>query len=162
MLLTILLSLLVGFGFYAVLSKTLLKAAIGLGAVSAALTILLFTMNSPLAAVFELSVCAGLITVIFVSVISMTKAAAPKDQKEAEPNHYVKYLPMIAIGAIVFWAMRYYLGNAPVAMAAVSTGGDVRHALWDLRAMDIFGQLAVLLAGISGVIVLFKELKHDE
>ncbi len=162
MLLMILLTLLVGIGFYAVLSKTLLKAAIGLGAVSAALTVLLFSMDSPLAAVFELSVCAGLITVIFVSVISMTKAAAPRDQKEAEPNHYLKYLPLLATGAIVFCAMRYWLGDAPVAQATVTAGVDVRHALWDLRGTDVFAQLAVLFSGVSGVIVLFKELKHDE
>jgi NADH-quinone oxidoreductase subunit J len=37
----------------------------------------------------------------------------------------------------------------------------VREALWMLRRTDIFSQLAVLFAGVYGVIVLFKELKHD-
>jgi NADH-quinone oxidoreductase subunit J len=158
----ILLFILVLIGFYSVLSKTLLKAAIGLAAVSAALTILMFTMNSPLAAVFELSVCAGLITVIFISVISMTKPAAPKEQKESEPNHYLKYFPMVVIGALLFWAMQYYLGDVTVPIFQTSVVPDVRHALWDFRRTDIFGQLAVLFVGIYGVIVLFKELKHDE
>ncbi len=161
-LLMTLLFLLVLIGFYSVLCKTLLKAAIGLAAVSAVLTILMFTMNSPLAAVFELSVCAGLITVIFISVISVTKPAAPRDQKESEPNHYGKYFPMVVIGALVFWAMQYYLGEVSVPVFHTSIAPDVRHALWDTRRIDIFGQLAVLFAGIYGVIVLFKELKHDE
>jgi len=157
-----LLVLLVLIGFYSVITKTLLKAAIGLAAVSAVLTILMFTMNSPLAAVFELSVCAGLITVIFISVISMTKPAAPKDQKESEPNHYLKYLPMPIIAALVIWAMRYYLSDVPVPVFQAATATDVRHALWALRGVDIFGQLAILFCGVYGVIVLFKELRHGE
>ena len=115
-----------------------------------------------MAAVFELSVCAGLITVVFISVISMTKLAASGDLKESDPNHYLKYFPLLVIGALVFWAMQFYLSDVPVLIAKVTTGPDVRHALWDLRRTDIFAQLAVLFAGIYGVIVFFKELKHDE
>jgi NADH-quinone oxidoreductase subunit J len=50
-----------------------LKAAICLGVASALLGVLFFVLNAPYAAVFELSICAGLITVLFVSTISLTK-----------------------------------------------------------------------------------------
>ena len=57
----------------AVLLKDLLKAGICLGILSVLLSIIFFHLNSPYAAVFELSVCAGLITVLFSTVVSMTK-----------------------------------------------------------------------------------------
>ena len=60
-------------GVWAVMTLNLLKSAIGLAVTSAILSLLLFLMDAPLAGVFELSVCAGLITVVFISVISLTK-----------------------------------------------------------------------------------------
>ena len=74
------LSLLVLFALFTVLIKNLLKAVISLAAASASLTIIMFMLNAPLAAVFELSVCAGLITVIFISVISLTKPLTPEEE----------------------------------------------------------------------------------
>lgn len=158
----LLLTLMLLTGLYSILAKSLVKAAIGLGALSAVLTILMFTLASPLAAVFELSVCAGLITVVFVSVISMTKPAAPGDPGDIEPNHYWKYLPMVILAGVVFCAMRYFLSDVPIQIAQTTARPDVGHALWELRKTDIFAQLAVLFVGIYGVIVFFKELNHDE
>lgn len=63
----------------AVLLKDLLKAGICLGILSVLLSIIFFKLDSPYAAVFELSVCAGLITVLFSTVVSMTK-----DEDEAQ------------------------------------------------------------------------------
>ena len=47
-------------------------AAILLGAGSAVLSITFFIAGAPIAAVFELVVCAGLITVLFISTIGLT------------------------------------------------------------------------------------------
>ncbi len=159
---TLLLILLLVTGFYSIISRSLLKAAIGLAAVSAILTLLMFSLASPLAAVFELSVCAGLITVVFVSVISMTKPAAPGDHVNMEPNHYRKYIPMFILGLLVWWAMRTFLGAIPVAVTPAAMRPDAGHALWELRRTDVFAQLALLFVGVYGVIVFFKELKNDE
>mgnify|MGYP001096395098 CR=1 FL=1 len=63
----------IAFAIMAVSFKELLFAAISLAALSAALAIVFYRLNSPYAAVIELSVCAGLITALFVSVISLTK-----------------------------------------------------------------------------------------
>ena len=76
---TILLTALVLSAAGAVLLKDLLKAGICLGILSVILSIIFFKLNSPYAAVFELSVCAGLITVLFSTVVSMTK-----DEDEAQ------------------------------------------------------------------------------
>jgi len=69
----ILLTALVVAAVLAVSLKDLLKAAIALGILSLILSALFFKFNSPYAAVFELSICAGLITVLFTSVVSLTK-----------------------------------------------------------------------------------------
>ncbi len=53
--------------------KDLLKASIALAGFSIALSMIFFRYDSPYAAVFELAICSGLITVLFVSAISMLK-----------------------------------------------------------------------------------------
>jgi len=53
--------------------KEILFSAIALAAVSVIVAIMFFRLNSPYAGVFELSVCAGLITALFVSVTSLTR-----------------------------------------------------------------------------------------
>ncbi len=57
----------------AVLSKNLLRAAVALGVSSAALATLFFLLNAPYAGGFELSVGAGLISVLFIIAISLTE-----------------------------------------------------------------------------------------
>jgi NADH-quinone oxidoreductase subunit J len=58
----------------AVLSKSLLRAAVALGVGSAALATLLFLLDAPYAGGFELSVGAGLISVLFIIAISLTES----------------------------------------------------------------------------------------
>ena len=58
----------------AVLFKNLLRAAIALGVGSAALAILFFLLGAPYAGGFELSVGAGLISVLFIIAISLTES----------------------------------------------------------------------------------------
>ena len=58
----------------AVLAKNLLWAAIALGIGSVALAILFFLHGAPYAGGFELSVGAGLISVLFIIAISLTES----------------------------------------------------------------------------------------
>jgi NADH-quinone oxidoreductase subunit J len=156
-----LVSLLLLCAFYTVLAKSLLKMAMGLAMTSALLAIILYTMNSPFAAVFELSICAGLITVLFISVISLTEPGSPKEQERGESRHYARYLPMVVIALVIasVLASSFGDGSFPVFHGARQT--DFRQALWGLRRTDILGLLAMMFAGIYGVIILFKELRHD-
>ncbi|MDY7018790.1 MAG: hypothetical protein SU899_01755 [Chloroflexota bacterium] len=57
----------------AVRFKEMLFSAISLAVLSVMIAIIFFKLDSPYAGVFELSICAGLITALFVSVISLTK-----------------------------------------------------------------------------------------
>ena len=51
--------------------KDLVKSVIALGIGSALLAGVFFILNAPFAAVFELSVCAGLVTILLLSAIGM-------------------------------------------------------------------------------------------
>jgi NADH-quinone oxidoreductase subunit J len=58
----------------AVVSRNLIRAAVALGAGSAALAMLFFLLGAPYAGGFELSVGAGLISVLFIVAISLTES----------------------------------------------------------------------------------------
>ena len=152
---------------WTVMCRSLLKATIGLAVTSAIITILMFALNSPLAAVFELSVCTGLITAVFVSAISLTKPMTHQEIVELSRNRIKRYwyLPVIMViaGAILILskippdAAIFGQRTAPIAPAL-----DVRHILWNLRQLDLFGQIVILLAGAFGVVILFRESENDE
>jgi len=156
-----LISILLLCAIYTVLAKSLLKMAMGLAVTSVILTIIIYTMNSPFAAVFELSICAGLITVVFVSVISLTEPGSPKEQERGESQHYARYLPMVVLSLIIAWVLASSLGDSSFPVFRGLQRINFREALWELRRTDILGLLAMMFAGIYGVIVLFKELRYD-
>jgi NADH-quinone oxidoreductase subunit J len=58
----------------AVLAESLIQAAVALGTGSAALATLFFMLGAPYAGGFELSVGAGLISVLFIVAISLTES----------------------------------------------------------------------------------------
>jgi NADH-quinone oxidoreductase subunit J len=138
---------------------TILRAAIGLAATSVIVTLLMFQMGAPLAGVFELSVCAGLITVVFASTISMTRpldaAGAARCKVRRSRRFHPAFFVVAAVGAAL-WASGYALevSAPPVEAAAAIASRDV---LWALRRVDLVGQILVLLVGVFGVLVLFKE-----
>ena len=66
--------LVIGGAITAVRSRTLIRASVALGAGSAALAMLFFLLGAPYAGGFELSVGAGLISVLFIVAISLTES----------------------------------------------------------------------------------------
>ena len=58
---------------FAVRFKEMLFSVIALAILSVVIAIMFFQMDSAYAGAFELSVCAGLITALFVSAISLTR-----------------------------------------------------------------------------------------
>ena len=145
---------------WTVMTRGLVRAALGLAATSIILTILMFMLGASLAAVFELSVCAGLITVIFVSTIAMTQPSSRSELME-KMRHRMRrywYLPVIivVVGAGLAWLSIGAAVSLPAPPTAVE---DVKKVLWDSRQTDLIGQIIVIFTGVFGVIVLFKERK---
>lgn len=142
---------------WAVMTGGLIRAVLGLAATSILLTILMFMLGAGLAAVFELSVCAGLITVVFISSISMTQIAAKSDSAKWARGHLRHYWPLplilVATGAIV----AFFCLKLPIELPPPAESVDAKGMLWESRQTDLLGQALALFAGVFGVIVLFKE-----
>ncbi len=148
---------------WTVMGRSLLKATIGLAVTSAVITILMFRLNSPLAAVFELSVCTGLITVVFVSTISLTKPLTHKEIVEFSRERHKRfgYLPILMIVTSIVLTLIKIKNNiiVPPATNAVT---DVRYVMWNIRQLDMIGQIIVVIIGALGVVILFEERRRDE
>lgn len=155
----VILVLMVVGALWTVMAADLLKSAIGLAVTSAILAVIMFRFTAPLAAVFELSVCAGLITVVFISVISLTRPGVEKTGRAARRFGRYILLPLIVLLAGMALFMIKYPSDL---ISAKSAAADMRSVLWGERTLDLFGQVVVLLAGIFGVVVLFKERKKKE
>lgn len=156
----LLLAALVIAAVWTVMTARLIRSAVGLAITSAILAILMFQLASPLAAVFELSVCAGLISAIFISTISLTQRVTAEDlvTRKKERLHKFWLLPVILLVAGVILIQIHFTLN--VNLPAPPVENDVRIILWNLRHLDLLGQIVILLAGAFGVVALFKEWKN--
>jgi len=144
---------------WTVMTRSLIRSAIGLALTSAILTIIMFRLHSPLAAVFELSVCSGLISVIFVSTISLTEPLTMKQVIEHMRERLTRfwYLPFIVLA--VGTTLSLVNMKIDLKLPAPQIEADVRNYLWNFRQVDILGQVIMLLAGAFGVVILFREAR---
>lgn len=161
-----LLELLVLSAIFTVMIRNLLKAAIALALTSAVLTVIMFLLGAWMAAVFELSVCAGLITVVFISAISLTKPKTMEESKELRKKRIKRFIFLPILLIIVFAALYIswihgYLHFSWISLNAsqLAQQPTIRDAIWNKRQIDIIGQIIVILSGVFGVVVLFKERK---
>ena len=162
--LTVMILLLAGLVVSAVVCimlRDLLKASIALAFVSAILSVIMFLMNAPLAAVFELSVCAGLITVVFISAISMTRLRSKEEiaQMQKERRKRFALLPVILIvllTAALFAIWPHLAALIPYTAAPMSAVTE-QNFFWNKRQADLLGQIIIILAGVYGVLIFFKE-----
>ncbi len=156
---TALLVVLLIFAVLAILLRDLLKSAISLAVASLLLGIVFFRMNAPYAGVFEISVVAGLITVLFVLTIALTKAG--DEVRESKLANWIFPLVFVAFIVIDALVMKGLLGKIPALASGAETGsfGDV---LWKARTYDLVGQIAVILAGVFAVLALFRKREKND
>jgi NADH:ubiquinone oxidoreductase subunit 6 (subunit J) len=150
---------LVLFSVLALLLKDLLRSAISLAVASLLLGIIFFRLNAPYAGVFEISVVAGLITVLFILTIALTNTG--EEVRESRLVNWIFLLFFVVFIAIDALVMKGLLQKVPALPSAPETGsfGDV---LWKGRTLDLVGQIAVILAGVFSVLALFRKRdKHD-
>jgi NADH-quinone oxidoreductase subunit J len=150
-------------GIAAVMLRSRLKSALALAVSSVMLTIVLYLMNAKWAALFELSVCAGLITVIFVSTVSVSK----EDRNDSEHrelnkkrNHALPYL-LIAVGAGLLCLMAANNFTLTGAFTHFEYSDNFSEILWNSRQPDVIGKIIALLTGAFAVEILFKERKKS-
>jgi NADH:ubiquinone oxidoreductase subunit 6 (subunit J) len=142
----------------AVLLKDLIKAAIGLAAASLFLGILFFRMGAPYAGAFEVSVVAGLITVLFMLTIALTKTGGDvAESKLATVAFPLFFVVFLAIDVLVTRGLVLKIAALPAAPEA----GGFGDVLWKQRTFDLVGQVCIIFAGVLAVLALFRKRSKD-
>jgi len=160
----VLMVVLVASGLWTVMTARVLRAAIGLALTSAVLAVVMFRLNSPLAAVFELSVCAGLIPAIFIAAIGLTRRLDAEAAAARQREKLRRFAPLVVILLAVglgLWLIPLPANFFPAVGGRPGSTQDVRNVLWNLRQVDLVGQMLVLAAAAFGVVVLVKGARHD-
>lgn len=143
------------------MTTRLVRSIVGLAITSAILSVIMYRLNSPLAAVFELSVCSGLISVIFVTTVSFTQRISKEKLRIRRKERFLKfgYLPFLLILSGILLSQHLLVGQFSLPLLEPVKETDVRVLLWNFRHLDLLGQVVMLLAGVFGVVILFKESK---
>lgn len=146
------------FAGLAVFLKDMLKAVICLLISSVFLGIVFFRLNAPYAGVFEISVVAGLIMVLFILTISITGSQDTVNE------------PKIPI---VVFAILFLIFSAIVNLNIFNSGDIERiftgerylkfgEALWIGRAFDMLAQISIIFAGVFVILAVVGGRKNDK
>lgn len=142
------------FGVQAFRAHRLLTAALWLAGVSALLAVFFFRLGAPQVAAIELSVGAGLVTVLFVFAISVAG-----DEAMPAPGAVPWLLAVglaLAAAALLGWLALPAGGAAAAVVGAERPLADV---LWQARGLDMLVQLVLIYCGVLGMLGLLAEAK---
>lgn len=153
------LGLMLIFGVLSVMLHSMTKSAVALAVTSAVLGIVMYAFGATWAAVFEISVCSGLVTVIFISAISLSNVDKNDLEKIFETQKRMVRLPVVLIASGVFLVgLALAIGfSLPDGSAAVQATEAFQEVFWNSRQADIWGLIVVVLTGTTAIVVLFKE-----
>ncbi|MDR0291636.1 MAG: NADH-quinone oxidoreductase subunit J [Elusimicrobium sp.] len=141
-------------------SRNFIYAAMWLALLSATVAVAMFNMGAPWAAVFELSVCAGLITVLFAGTASMLGKGTKYAQNE---RRFMKYLPLglFAFGVCLWYITYPYAALLKPSQITQTTPMMVGDIIWQLRYKDLIGQICMFVAGVLMVKAFFGRVKDE-
>jgi uncharacterized MnhB-related membrane protein len=131
----------------------LLISALWLACCSALVSTLLFQLNAPEVAVIELSVGAGLVTVLFVFAVGIAGESTLGGSRSL-PWWLAAAFALITV-ALVGWLL--LPAPAPAAADPNVPTLSFGATLWETRAVDVLVQLALIFSGVLGVLGLLAE-----
>lgn len=131
--------------------KRLLISALWLAGTSALVAIMIYLLGAPEVAVIELSVGAGLVTVLFVFAINIAG-------EDSLPVHRLVPRPLawglvILCLALVAWFI--IPRQAPI--EPIINAIPFARMLWEQRGLDMLLQVILIFSGVLGVIGLLAE-----
>ena len=156
----LLFTLAVLFAVWAVMAPNLLVSAMMLALVSIAASLLLFSFGAPWAAVFELSVCAGLITVLFIGGVSLVRADHERNPEKRTVFHILPLALAIAAIAAWFYVPEFFYLLSGWRLPAAPEGA-LGATLWDIRRADLLGQIVMLAAGVFVIKSIFPKKRPE-
>jgi NADH:ubiquinone oxidoreductase subunit 6 (subunit J) len=140
----------VGCAMAAIRASRLLASALWLAGVSAIVALSFALMGAAQVAVIELSVGAGLVTVLFVFSIGIAGDEAI-DARSVVPR------PIALVLVLAASALATILILPGVAERSPTTEPAFAEVLWNIRGADVMLQLALIFSGVVGVLSLLTE-----
>ncbi len=145
----------------AIRTNRLLISAIWLAGASALVALILYLLGAVQVAVIELSVGAGLVTVLFVFAINISGEEVFKPARLV-PKPLAWAIALIA-AALLIW---FTYGSVSTAGTGVETY-PFATVLWEIRGIDIILQGLLIFAGVLAVLGLMaedeiKDTQHGE
>jgi uncharacterized MnhB-related membrane protein len=137
--------------------KKLLSSALWLAGCSAMVALMLYLLGAPEIAVIELSVGAGLVTVLFVFAINIIGDEKPVTEPGI-PSLVAWALVILSIGILAYL-------NLPLLSAVIPDLAEIPMAsttIWTDRMLDVILQIVLIFVGVMGVINLISDSKAKE
>lgn len=136
--------------YRATVSKRILSATLYLACISALTSIVIYMLGAKQVAVMELSVGAGLVTVLMVYAVSVVgEDALDPTSVIAKPLAFI----LVALVTILIGWMVY-----PVVHDTSNTGAiDLANVLWQSRVLDVWIQIVLIFSGVMGILGLLSE-----
>jgi uncharacterized MnhB-related membrane protein len=131
-------------------AKRLLVSALWLAAVSALVALLLYLLGAAGVAVIELSVGAGLVTVLFVFAINIAGEEVT-DVRAIIPPPVAWALVLVTVVLLGWQVLPAGILDLPVSQTAFPD------KLWEARGLDILVQIVLIFTGVLGVLGLLAE-----
>jgi NADH:ubiquinone oxidoreductase subunit 6 (subunit J) len=140
----------------AVRSRRLLVSALWLAGCSAMVAVMMYLLGAREVAVIELSVGAGLVTVLFVFAINIAGEEI-KVVRSILPRPLAWGLILVGLALLAFLVLpRTALQSAPV------LEGSFFQAVWVDRQLDVLLQVVIMFGGILGVLGLLAAGKEEK
>jgi NADH:ubiquinone oxidoreductase subunit 6 (subunit J) len=150
MLILVLVLVALAFAAQALRARRLLYSALWLAGASATLATVFYQMGAPEVAVIELSVGAGLVTVLFVFAINV----AGEEGQLGTPVVPLWAGGTLLLVAAVLIGVLVLPGPVP---AAAGPPDNLAQVLWQARGLDLLVQMVLIFAGVLGLLGLLAE-----
>ena len=136
--------------YRAIVTTRILSATIYLACISALVSAVLYLMGATQVAVMELSVGAGLVTVLLVYAVSVVG-----DDAHDPASVISKPLAFMMVGLVTtLLAVMVF----PAAEAKIDTSVlALSISLWQNRVLDVWIQIVLIFSGVMGVLGLLSE-----
>jgi NADH:ubiquinone oxidoreductase subunit 6 (subunit J) len=140
------------FAIESIRARRLIVSALWLAGTSALLSLIFYLLGAYLVAVIELSVGAGLVTVLFVFAISIA----------GEEGVELRSLVPKALGGVLALLAAILLGWLSLPAGAsqpLAVEASISEMIWQVRGLDVLVQVVLIFSGVLGLLGLLAEEK---
>lgn len=132
-------------------TQRLLHSALWLAGCSALVALEMYLLGAPEVAVIELSVGAGLVTVLFVFAINIA-GDEPVPVQSIVPRPLALGLVLVSVALLAWMDIDIWGMQVPVLQPHY-----FKTVLWENRLLDLLLQVVLIFAGVLGVLGLLAE-----